>query len=230
MKSKKVLLVAALAAMAGVMGTSCGGTKVATTPQQAVLSLKEQQAAEQQKMYTTKIAEYKKEGWKLAGSTKTLEVALLDHYVKLYDDQNSGNKELIGEVSQCKSINVCRQMATNNAITFYANLANSTALGRVTSALNADANAPSVEIDNLQASYERLVKAEIQGALTESFAIVKEEANGNRQYKLFFIVNEAAASATRARAMENALKDTKMSQETAREISNFVREGFEISQ
>ena len=35
------------------------------------------------KMYKVKIKEYKKEGWKLDSSSKTLEVALLEHYKKL---------------------------------------------------------------------------------------------------------------------------------------------------
>ena len=65
---------------------------------------------ETSKMYKAKIKEYKKTGWKLAGSSKTLEVALLEHYEKMKDPQNV---ELVGEVSQCKSLNVCKQVAYN---------------------------------------------------------------------------------------------------------------------
>lgn len=42
---------------------------------------------ETSKMYKAKIKEYKKTGWKLAGSSKTLEVALLEHYEKMKDPQ-----------------------------------------------------------------------------------------------------------------------------------------------
>lgn len=62
-------------------------------------------------------------GWKLAGSSKTLEVALLEYYEKVKDPQNV---ELVSEVSQCKSLNVCKQAVYNNALITYANLARST--------------------------------------------------------------------------------------------------------
>lgn len=40
-------------------------------------------------MYKTKVKEYRSEGWKISGSAKTLEVALLEHYEKLKSDDNS---------------------------------------------------------------------------------------------------------------------------------------------
>jgi uncharacterized protein YceK len=219
MKMKKMVFFAALAVCTGVMLTGCGSKKS--------LSLKQQQAKKLETMYAQKMAEYKTEGWKLAGSSRTLEVALLDHYVKLYDEPQENNQELVGEVSQCKSINVCRQMATNNAIVQYANLANSFVKGRVESDLNADANVPQAEFDKMYAAYERLVSANIKGVLTESYAIVKEE-NLVKQYKLFFLVNEEKAATARTKAMENALKETAIAQEYATKIADFVNEGFKI--
>ncbi|MDR3245566.1 MAG: hypothetical protein LBT50_03945 [Prevotellaceae bacterium] len=228
---KSFFMIAVMAIFAAIMITGCGGSKqvastpqVATTPQQAVLSLKEQRAAEQQKMYSTRLTELKKDGWKLSGSTKTLEVALLDHYIKLYDDENGGYGELSGEVSQCKSINICRQAATNNAINEYANLTGSYVKGKLNTAIAANANIPSAEVDLLVGGLERFVAAEIKGVLTESFSLVKEEAGGNRQYKSFFLVSKAAESAARTKAMEDALKETKITMETAKEISKFVNE------
>ena len=61
------------------------------------------------KMYKEKVKEYKREGWKLTGSSKTLEVALLEHYEKLKDPNNT---ELVGEVTfrsarlQCEVIDI----------------------------------------------------------------------------------------------------------------------------
>ena len=155
------------------------------------------------KMYKEKVKEYKREGWKLAGSSKTLEVALLEHYEKLKDPNNT---ELVGEVSQAKSLNVAKQAAYNNALITYANLAGSTLRGRVTSDLQVDQSA--------------------EGVLTESYAIVKEKG-GNKQYKVFFLVNEEKASSARMRALERAAEESETAQKYAKEISNFVREGFE---
>lgn len=178
---------------------------------------------ETSKMYKAKIKEYKKTGWKLAGSSKTLEVALLEHYEKMKDPQNV---ELVGEVSQCKSLNVCKQAAYNNALITYANLAGSTLKGRVVSDLNVDQSAEEGEFDKMYAAYERLVQQEVKGVLTESYAIYKERG-GSKQYKVFFLVNEEKASLARIRALERAAKETEMAQKYATKIADFVRKGFE---
>ncbi len=178
---------------------------------------------ETSKMYKAKIKEYKKTGWKLAGSSKTLEVALLEHYEKMKDPQNV---ELVGEVSQCKSLNVCKQAAYNNALITYANLAGSTLKGRVVSDLNVDQSDEEGEFDKMYAAYERLVQQEVKGILTESYAIVKERGD-SKQYKVFFLVNEEKASLARMRALERAAKETEMAQKYATKIADFVRKGFE---
>jgi hypothetical protein len=180
---------------------------------------------EKEKMYKVKIGEYKQEGWKLAGSSKTLEVALLEHYLKLDDAQNT---ELVGEVSQCQSFNVCKQAAYNNALIIYANLAGSTLKGRIAADLNIDQSSTDGEFDKMYAAYERLVEQEIRGILTESYAVVKEQGK-NKQYKVFFIVNEEKASAARMRAMERAARETEAAQKYAKKITDFVKEGFELS-
>lgn len=175
------------------------------------------------KMYKAKIKEYKKEGWKLAGSSKTIEVALLSHYDKLQDPKNT---ELVGEVSQCNSLNVCKQAAYNNALTTYANLAGSTLKGRVVSDLNVDQSSTDGEFDKMYAAYERLVSQEIKGVLTESYALVKETANG-RQYRVFFLVNEEQATTARMRALERAAAESAAAQKYATTIAEFVRQGFD---
>lgn len=175
------------------------------------------------KMYKGKMKEYNREGWKLAGSSKTLEVALLEHYEKLKDPKN---EELVGEVSQCKSLNVCKQAAYNNALITYANLAGSTLKGRVVSDLNVDQSSEDGEFDKMYAAYERLVQQEVKGILTESYAIVKEKG-GTKQYKVFFLVNEEKASVARLRALERAAQESAAAQKYATKIADFVRKGFD---
>lgn len=177
------------------------------------------------KMYKGKMKEYNREGWKLAGSSKTLEVALLEHYEKLKDPKN---EELVGEVSQCKSLNVCKQAAYNNALITYANLAGSTLKGRVVSDLNVDQSSEDGEFDKMYAAYERLVQQEVKGILTESYAIVKEKG-GTKQYKVFFLVNEEKASVARLRALERAAQESAAAQKYATKIADFVRKGFDTS-
>lgn len=174
------------------------------------------------KMYKTKVKEYRSEGWKISSNAKTLEVALLEHYEKL---KNDANTELIGECSQGLSINACRQVAYNNALITYANLAGSTLKGRIVSDTNIDQSDMNGEFDKMYAAYERLVQSEIKGVLTESFSVVKENGK-KKQYRVYFIVNEDKASQARIRAMQRALEETQAAQKYAREISDFVQEGF----
>jgi len=197
---------------------------IMAVPQDAFgqLTKKQQKQLQQErdKAYKKKIKEYQKENWKLGASSRTIEVALLEHYSKLGEE---GNVEFVGEVSQCQSINVCRQFALNNALNRYAMLASGNVKGRVESMLRADANMPQVEIDKFIA---------VGGVLTESFSIVKENIPKSgptmREYKTFFILNEEKAGAARMRAMERSLRETQIAVKEAEEISRFVNEGFRL--
>lgn len=181
---------------------------------------------ERDKEYNKKIAEYKKEGWKLGADSRTIEVALLEHYQKM--GQSDKNVEFTGEVSQCKSINICRQFALTNAQNRYASLASGNIKGRVVSLLRADANVPETEIDKFIGGYENHVQAEVSGILTESYSIVKDNGDGTKWYRTIFILNEEKASAARQAALERSLKETKITIDEANEISKFVEEGFSL--
>jgi len=193
-------------------------TTNAANPQKALEKARSKQCK-------AKIKEFKKEGWKLGGSSKTIDVALLEHYAKLTDEANS---ELVGEVSRCQSVNICKQAGYNNAILLYANLAGSSVKGRIVAdGLLNQTNGE--EFDKFYAAYERTVQAEIKNVLKESFAVVKEHGN-ERQYRVFFIVNEDDASRARLRAMEMAAKETELAQQYANKVSDFVKEGFPVEQ
>jgi uncharacterized protein YdaU (DUF1376 family) len=188
-----------------------------------------QSAKQKEKIYAKQYKERKKDleqgGWQVSGTARTIDVALLEYFERL--KSNEHNYEIVGEVSACKSINVCKQAAFNNAVTEYANRAGSSVKGRITSDLNLDQSSGKGEFDKLYAAYERLVQTEVKGILQQGFSIVKEKSDGTREYKTFFIINEDAASKARIRAIENAMKETNIAQEYANKISEFVREGFE---
>ena len=181
---------------------------------------------ERNKQYKNKIKEYRATNWKLGASSRTIEVALLEHYAKLAEE---GNEEFVGEVSQCQSINVCKQFALTNALNRYSTLASGHVKGRIETMMRADANMPQVEMDKFIAAYENLVKAEVGGVLTESYSIVKDSKDGKtKEYKTFFILNEQAAMTARKRAMERSLLETRIAVKEAEEISKFVNEGFSL--
>lgn len=175
--------------------------------------------------YKTKMKEYKKEDWKLFGSSRSLDVALLTHYDKLNNLGDDG-REVLGIASRFKSKNVGHQMAINNACLTYAQQAGSQVKGRIVSDMAGDGIDADAEFDNFYAAYERLVEKEIKGEMSESYSIIRDNGDGTFEMQTYFIVSESAASKARIRAMEEAAKESAAAQKYAQKVSDFVREGF----
>lgn len=190
--------------------------------------LTKKQEKEINKEVKAKLKEYKKENWKIFGSSRTLESALRTHIrniVELGDDAY----EVAGTANNFKSKNIGHQSAVNSAVTSYANQAGSSLKGRVVSDMSADGSDETAasEFDHFYAAYERLVEKEIKNEMKESFSIIRDLGNGTYEMQTYFIVNESAASKARMRALENALKESEAAQRHADKISEFVRKGFE---
>jgi hypothetical protein len=176
------------------------------------------------KVYKAKVKELKKQKWQVSGTSLTLEAAIMKHLRTLQSDDNN---ELIAYVSMCQSLNVCKSTALNNALIEYAQSAGSYVRGRITSDMmnNASANAPQ-EFDKFYAAYERLVSAEIKGELEFSLALEKNTGAG-KAYQAWYVIDEDSASKARLRAMRRAAEETKLAQEYANQVSQFVQEAFE---
>lgn len=177
------------------------------------------------KEYKTKMKEYKNENWKLFGSSRSVDVALLTHYDKLNSLGDDG-REVMGTASKFKSKNVGHQMAINNACITYAQQAGSHVKGRIVSDMAGDGVEADKEFDNFYAAYERLVEKEIKGEMQESYSIIRENGDGTYEMQTYFIVSENAATQARIRALENAAKESAAAQKYAAKVADFVREGF----
>ena len=178
------------------------------------------------KEYKTKMKEFKKGGWKLYGSTRSLDVALLTHYEKLAKDGDE-TYEIMGNCSQFKSKNVGHQTCVNNAANLYAQQAGRQVKGRIVSDIAGNADDVAAEFDHFYAAYESLVQKEINGELQESFSVIKENKDGTFEMQTFFVVSESSATRARIRAYENGLKESEAAQKYAQKVSDFVRKGFE---
>ncbi len=174
-----------------------------------------------------KAKELTKEGWKIDGS-KTLDAVLFDHYKKL---QDANNQELIANVvgqTNVRTLNAAQRWAIVNAATAYATQARMMVVGRVTSEVGGaleDVGSP----DDFYAAYESRVAKELQGELKQSVSIYREKKDGKLDYKIFYLVNEESAAKARMRAMENALRESEFARANAERISEFVREGFNVT-
>ncbi len=181
------------------------------------------------KEYKSKMKEYKKEGWKLFGSSRSLDVALLKHYEKLEELGEEG-MEIVGICPKYKSDNVGRQAAINNACNEYARSAGSHVKGRVVSDLATNGVDTSEEFDKFYAAYESLVEKEIKNEMKLSYAICKDLGNGEKTMQMYFIVNEEAATNARIRAYEAAARESAAAQKYAEQVSSFIKEGFSSEQ
>lgn len=181
------------------------------------------------KEYKSKMKEYKKEGWKLFGSSRSLDVALLKHYDKL-EKLGDNAYEIVGICAKYKSDNVGHQAAINNACNTYARNAGSHVKGRVVSDMASNGDDTSAEFDHFYAAYETLVEKEIRGEMQESYAIYKTLGNGEKTMQVYFIINEDAATKARIRAYENAMKESEAAQKYANKVSEFIKEGFEAQE
>ena len=121
----------------------------------------------------------------------------------------------------------------NSAINEYARRAQSFVQGRIVSDMFNNADEIPEEFDKFYAAYESMVVKEMQGELKPSFSVIRtkgKDDKGNEIYEMqtYFVVNEAAASKARIRAMEEAMKESELSQKYAEKVSGFVREGFDL--
>ncbi|MDR2809601.1 MAG: hypothetical protein LBB84_03470 [Tannerellaceae bacterium] len=178
-----------------------------------------------EKVYKAKTKELKKQKWVTSGTSLTLDAAIMKHLRTLHANEN--NKEIIATVSMCQSLNVCKSAALNNALIEYAQSAGSYVRGRIVSDMfnNSSGDVPA-EFDKFYAAYERLVSAEVRGELDFSLALEKPNGAG-KSYQAWYIVDEDKAMQARVRAMRRAAEETRLAQEYANQVSQFVQEAFE---
>lgn len=179
------------------------------------------------KEYKLKMKEYAKGDWKVFGTSRTLEVALLLHYEKLADD---GVKEITTQTISTNK-NLAKDKLMMNACTKYAQEMGSNIKGRITTDMGS-AFSPEelVEFEAFYAAYENNVSAEIKGELHNTFCIYREiKHNGMPAYEFeaYYIIDTEAASIARIRAFENAAKESAVAQKYAEKVSEFIRNGSE---
>ncbi len=188
------------------------------------------------KEYKTKMKEFKKGNWQLFGSSRSLDVMLLQHYEKLGSSSDDYDAyEVVGVASNFTSKNVGHQTAINNACNSYARQAGSVVKGRIVSDMAGNGDDASAEFDHFYAAYETSVQKEIKGEMTESFSIIRQIGKTPKgqplfEMQTFFIVSESAATRARIRAFENAKRESEAAQQYAEKVSEFVRDGFNPNQ
>ena len=175
----------------------------------------------EKKSLKAKVKEFKKEGWKIFGSTSTIDLALEKHMLKL---QSEDAIEVPGIASSFKSKNVGKQMALNSAMTNYASMMDSEIKGKVVSDMQGDGEFSETEFEKFYAAFKRSVQTTIKDELKESFSIIRDKGNGTSEMQTFYVVDKKAASQARVRALEQAGKESVAAQLYAKVVQKFIEE------
>jgi hypothetical protein len=169
--------------------------------------------------------EYKKDGWKVYGTSRSFEVALLNHYDKLNSLGESGT-EVLGSASKFISKNLGHREAVTNACIDYAQKAGGLVKGRIVSDMASNGKSPDAEFDKFYGAFEELVQQELKGELKESYSVIRENSDKTFEMETYFIVDVDAVSRAVVHAYENAAKESEAAQKYAGQVSDFIKDGF----
>lgn len=169
-----------------------------------------------------KMKDYKKRGYEVFGTSRTLETVLTKHYTTL-EEKDGKVMEIVG-FARAKSYNVAATAAQNSAANRYATTASAQVKGRMLADMANDVANLEAEFDKFYAAYEAKVEQEIRGELRPSFSVMKKNDDGTIQVEAFYLVDEDAASRARINAFKNSQAESAAAQKYAQRVSDFVNE------
>ena len=169
-----------------------------------------------------KLKDYKKKGYEIFGSSRTLEAMLTKHLSTL-EAKEGKVVEVVG-FSQAKSRNLAATAAQNSAANRYATTCSQQVKGRVLADMAADVANQEAEFDKFYAAFEGKVQQEIKGELRQSFAVAKLNADGTTSVEAYYLVDDDAASRARINAFKNSQQESAIAQKYAQKLSDFINE------
>lgn len=134
----------------------------------------------------------------------------------------SGCTSIVGTSGPCITENLAKLTSLANAANEYAILHGGEIRGRITTSASSLSGA---QIDNLVASFERLVEKDIRGELIP-VAVFFKESGGRFSARAYCIVDEDAAARARRHAMELALAENALAEKYGTMVSDWIDEGF----
>ncbi|MCQ2343391.1 MAG: hypothetical protein MJ002_00510 [Paludibacteraceae bacterium] len=182
------------------------------------------------KEYKKKLKEYQKEGWMIYGSSRTLEVALLKHYESL---NNEDVREIFATTTST-SQNIGSDKLEMNASTKYAKQAGMRVKGRIVEDMGSVISTEEAEeFEHFYEAYEAAVDKEIRGEIKLSYALYRPTTIAGKkgyEFRAYYIVDEESATKARIRAFQNAARESEVAQKYAEKVSDFIKDGFPVSE
>lgn len=174
------------------------------------------------KEYKRVLKTFNKEGWKMDNNGRSAEVTLLKYFERLNEDPDLIPIE--GTSSNCKSLNVCRQTALNNAQNEYTRLVSGKIEGAFGSIIRSNADRPQEEIDKMVGGLTNEVEADVAGVLEPQYSKYREKTDGTKEYITYFFINSKKLEGAIQTSLERSIKETKLTIEEAKSISKFVND------
>ena len=146
------------------------------------------------------------EGW-IPMTETPIEESLRQHLVAT---ECEGMAEQPGFSTKTKNRNNGRMLALSNAMSRYTDSQVSRIKGHISRQLSAD-DAQSSDLEHFYGAFERHLEGEIRSVLTESLALIRENDGGLCEIQILYLLNPDKESVALANAINNAAKETQLS-------------------
>jgi hypothetical protein len=163
------------------------------------------------------MSQIKKDKYKLL-ELGDLQKKLEEYFISV----ENGSVQVVGTSDDCISINLAKITALNNAANEYATLSGGFVRGRIVSNVSSIGDA---QVDDIVASYERLIYKELKGELMPSIILVKEKRD-RFSVRAYCLIDGDSAHKAKMKAMLQALEENHLAKQYGSDASNWIDEGF----
>lgn len=179
----------------------------------AFAELTKDQLKRNEKMAKNTAKDLKKKGYENM-APYPLEETLLQFYNEKAD---KGLDFQPGESVPTRSKNNARQMAQASALNSYSLSINADIKGKTNNIAKAGL-IPEAEVDNFESCFMAETQSQIRGDLKEMVSLCKQNPDGTYEVTIYYLVDPNAATNARARALEKAIEEQKLSNELADQV------------
>jgi len=224
---------------------SCGTTKYVEVPvyqppqmvqkQQPVVEDEDDEVAlaKARRSNTRELLEqYEREGWKIDDAGRTMKVAILEHAV---NKKKNGWSDITGNVSMCKSLNICKSEARTNALVEYVENISSQIEGLASKNMgnNAASTRPE-EYDRFNKAFQQKFSAEVGQAMRYSYGMYRRLQQGSSfgamQYKVVYLVDYGQIQQAAIKSLDASIKEAKLSAQFASSVRDIINSGVNFKQ
>ena len=184
------------------------------------MSIADQVEAEERRQGAEKSEELKREGWKIDDPSRTLRMAILQH--QKARKENPRLIEIVGNASNCKTLNVCQATARQNAqLNYVENISAKIEGGSVGHIFSKQTNDTPTDSEQTTDLFKRKFGEEIGRAMKISYGVYKEELDQDKgiRYQIVYLIDGKMAEQSAKKALKESIDEAKLATEYAKQIT-----------